>query len=217
MAKKKVLLVEDHPLTREGLKMLLEQVSEVEVVGEVDRGDEALRVAQESKADVVVMDIGLPGIDGIEATKQIKAALKDVKVVMLTAHDNEQEILAALSAGADGYCVKSGDPGHLLTAVKAVADGAAYLDPKVANLVLRRVVPTVASSPTLTPEPASCLSDREKDVLRLIADGLANHEISGKLHLSVGTIKGYVREILNKLCVNDRTQAAVVALRKGLI
>jgi NarL family two-component system response regulator LiaR len=217
-AKKRILLVEDHPLIRDGLRGIFAGAELLEVVGEAADGNDAVRLAEELQPDVVVMDIGLPGCDGIEATRRIKAKSKQIKIVVLTAHNLENEILAGLAAGADAYCIKSIDAQNLLTAVRAVTEGSAYLDPTVADLVLRQVLPTAITSKAEPKEPLpSPLTDREKDVLRLIAEGMANHEISQQLHISVGTVKGYVRDILEKLYVSDRTQAAVVALRKGII
>jgi two-component system, NarL family, response regulator LiaR len=216
--KKRILLVEDHPLIRDGLRGIFAGAELLEVVGEAADGNDAVRLAEELHPDVVVMDIGLPGCDGIEATRRIKAKSKDIKIVVLTAHNLENEILAGLAAGADAYCIKSIDAHNLLTAVTAVTEGSAYLDPTVADLVLRQVLPSAIPTKTEPQEPLpSPLTEREKDVLRLIAEGMANHEISQQLHISVGTVKGYVRDILEKLYVNDRTHAAVVALRKGII
>jgi DNA-binding NarL/FixJ family response regulator len=216
--KKRIVLVEDHPLIRDGLRGIFAGNDRLEVVGEAADGNDAVRLAEELQPDVMVMDIGLPGCDGIEATRRIKEKSKHIKIVVLTAHNLENEILAGLAAGADAYCIKSIDAQNLLTAVRAVTEGSAYLDPTVADLVLRQVLPSAMPSKTEQKDTSpSPLTERERDVLRLIAEGMANHEISQQLHISVGTVKGYVRDILEKLYVNDRTQAAVVALRKGLI
>ncbi|HEY9871498.1 MAG TPA: response regulator transcription factor [Candidatus Obscuribacterales bacterium] len=219
--KARALLVEDHPLTRDGLRAVLERGGDVIVVGEAADGEEAVRLAQGLRPDLIVMDVGLPGCDGIEATRRIKDVLPETKVVILTAHSLENEILAGLAAGAEAYCIKSIDSSNIVTAVKVALEGSAYLDPTVAQLVLKKVVPAAISVTTSAEQPESrgesCLTPRETDVLKLIAEGMANHEISKALHISVGTVKGHVRDILEKLYVNDRTQAAVVALRKGLI
>lgn len=155
------------------------------------------------------MDIGLPGIDGIEATRRLKAAHRGVRVVMLTVHQLEQEVLAALASGADAYCLKTTDPRSVLIAIHAASMGSAYLDPQIAHLVLGRV--------TIPAEGDVSLSPRELEVLRLIADGLGNKEIAEQLEISLSTVKTHVQEILERLSVSDRTQAAVKALRKGLL
>lgn len=216
--KRTMLLVEDHPLIRDGLRAIFAAEESLDIVGEAGDGNDAVRLARELTPDVVVMDVGLPGCDGIEATRQIKAGRKETKIVILTAHNLENEILAGLAAGADAYCIKSMDAQNIRTAVKTVLEGSAYLDPIVAELVLRQVLP--AALPAKVPvqdNTGTPLTEREKEVLRLIAEGMANNEIGQQLHISVGTVKGYVRDILEKLYVSDRTQAAVVALRKGLI
>ena len=209
MVKKTVFLVEDHTFTRDGLRVALQRDPELKVIGEARSGEEILEKYQAFPAEIVVMDIGLPGIDGIETTRQLKAAHPKVKVVMLTVHQLEQEILAALASGANAYCLKTTDPSSLMVAVQAVALGGAYLDPQIAHLVLNRVTPS--------PDATSPLSPRELEVLRLIADGLGNKEIADKLEISLSTVKTHVQEILERLSASDRTQAAVKAFRRGLL
>jgi two-component system, NarL family, response regulator LiaR len=204
-----VFLVEDHAFTRDGLRAALSRDPDLRVVGEARSGEEALERYPDSSASVVVMDIGLPGIDGIEATRRLKAAHPQVKVVMLTVHQLEGEVLAAMASGANAYCLKSTDPDGLLVAVHAVALGGAYLDPQIAHLVLNRIAP-------ISDEP-SPLSPRELEVLRLVADGLSNKDIAARLEISLSTVKTHVQEILERLAVSDRTQAAVQALRRGLL
>jgi two-component system, NarL family, response regulator LiaR len=160
---------------------------------------------------LVVMDIGLPRLDGIAATQQIKAALPETHVVMLTSHQTETEIIAALSSGADAYCIKGATVERLLSAISAAVEGATYLDPQIARKVIENLkVPSSKGN-------NANLSQRELDVLRLMVDGLSNPEIADKLYLSPNTIKTHVRGIMNKLSVDDRVQAAVVALRSGLV
>jgi two-component system, NarL family, response regulator LiaR len=204
-----VFLVEDHPFTRDGLRVAINRDDELHVVGEARSGEEALELLPKHHADVVVMDIGLPGIDGIEATKQVKERFPNVRVVMLTAHGLESEVFAALASGADAYCLKSTDPASLLLAIHAAAMGSTYLDPQIAHLVLGRInVPNDVDNP---------LSPRELDILELIADGLSNKLIAERLTISVSTVKTHVEDILSKLSASDRTQAAVKALRQGII
>lgn len=204
-----VFLVEDHAFTRDGLRAALNRDADLRVVGEARSGEEALETYPHALAEVVVMDIGLPGMDGIETTKRLKDAHPTVKVVMLTVHSLETEVLAALSSGANAYCLKTTDPHSLILAVHAVALGGAYLDPQIAHVVLNRVTPN--------PEGVSPLSPRELEVLRLVAEGLNNKQIAQRLEISLSTVKTHVQEILERLAVSDRTQAAVAALRRGLI
>jgi DNA-binding NarL/FixJ family response regulator len=202
-------LVEDHAFTRDGLRAALNRDPGLRVVGEARSGEEALELYPQTRAEVVVMDIGLPGMDGIETTRRLKTAHPDAKVVMLTVHQLETEVLAAMSSGANAYCLKTTDPHSLILAVHAVALGGAYLDPQIAHLVLNRVA--------VTPDGGSPLSPRELEVLRLIADGQNNRQIAQSLEISLSTVKTHVQEILERLAVSDRTQAAVKALRRGLI
>jgi two-component system, NarL family, response regulator LiaR len=202
-----VFLVEDHAFTRDGLRTAINRDTGLQVVGEARSGEEALEQLSNSKAQIVVMDIGLPGMDGIEATRQVKAMFPTLRVVMLTAHSLETEVFAALASGADAYCLKTTNPVSLLVAIHAAALGSTYLDPQIAHLVLGRI--TLPENNPLTP--------RETEVLRLIADGLSNKQVAEKLDISVATIKTHVEDILKKLSATDRTQAAVKALRQGLI
>lgn len=214
MAKRiRVVLVEDHALTRAGLRTALGADPGIDVVGEAEDGPSGLAAVERARPHVAVVDIGLAGIDGIELTRRIRAALPETRVVILTMHDLDEEILAALAAGADAYCVKASDPAGLLIAVRAVAEGGAYFDPNVAHVVLRALG---TSAPPARPKD-SPLTPRELEILRLVADGTGNQEIAETLHLGLGTVKGHIRDILEKMSANDRTQAAVIALRRGLI
>jgi DNA-binding NarL/FixJ family response regulator len=208
----RVVIVEDHALTRAGLRAALSEAG-VEVVGEAEDGPRGLEQIAALRPDVAVVDIGLPGMDGIELTTQVRKTLPQTKVVILTMHDLDTEVLAALAAGADAYCVKSSKTDGIVTAVRVVADGGAYFDPAVAHVVLRKI-----GAPQTKPTPtASGLSPRETEILALIADGVGNAEIAQRLSLGLGTVKGHIRDILEKLSASDRTQAAVVALRRGII
>ena len=207
----RVLLVEDHPLTRSGLRAALGGAG-FDVVGEADDGLRGLEQAVALAPDVAVIDIGLPGIDGIELTRRLRQAAPQTRVVILTMHDLDTEVLGGLAAGADAYCVKSSDPQGVIAAVRVVADGGAYFDPAIAHVVLRKVV-----GPSASPAGPSPLTPRETEILRLIADGVGNADIAKRLSIGLGTVKGHIREILEKLSAADRTQAAVVALRRGII
>lgn len=205
----RVLLVEDHAFTRDALRVAINHTPGLRVVGEARSGEEGLEVLANVTLDVVVLDIGLPGIDGIETARRVKERRPGVRIVMLTAHQLREEVYAALASGADAYCLKSGDPTLLLLAIQAAAAGSAYLDPGIAHLVLGGVRASGAV--------ASPLNEREVDVLRLVADGLSNKEIARTLDVSVSTVKVALQSILEKLSVADRTQAAVKALRQGLL
>lgn len=207
-----VALIEDHALTRAGLRTALEASGEVAIVAEAADGISGECAILEARPHVAIIDIGLPGKDGIALTGSVKAALPATRVVILTMHELDEEVFAALGAGADAYCVKSSDPATLLDAVRVVAAGGAYFDPRIAHVVLRRL----GGSPA-PPAVRSPLTPRELDVLRLIADGIGNAEIAQRLHLGLGTVKGHIRDILEKLSAADRTQAAVNALRRGLL
>ena len=206
-----VVLVEDHSLTRAGLRSALEESGELRVIAEAEDGLAGLDVIAAQQPDVAVIDIGLPGIDGIELTRRVRIASPRTRIVILTVHDLENEVLAALSAGADAYCLKTSAPERIVAAVTTAAAGGAFFDPGIARVVMRNLgaPPAPASVSPLTP--------RETEVLRIIADGHANAEIAEQLHLGLGTVKGHIRDILEKLAAADRTQAAVVALRRGLI
>lgn len=204
----RLLLVEDHAFTRDGLRATLNLEADLRVVAEARSGEEALEVLAQHELDVAVVDIGLPGMDGIAAAAEIKGRWPAVRIVMLTAHDLREEVLASLASGAEAYCLKSGKPELLLLAIRAAAAGSAYLDPKVAHHVLGSV---------RAPEQRSNLTPRELEVLRLIADGLPNKDIAVALGISVSTVKLHVQELLVKLQAADRTQAAVKALRSGLL
>ena len=207
--KTRVFLVEDHAFTRDGLRVSVNRTEDLAVVGEARSGEEALEKLVHTGADIVVMDIGLPGIDGIEATKRVRETFPELRIVMLTAHRLEDEILASLVSGADAYCLKSTDPKSLILAIRGAALGSTYLDPEVAHVVLGCIeVPDKVNNP---------LSPREQEVLERIAEGDSNRRIAETLGISVATVKTHVQEILLKLSATDRTQAAVKALRQGLL
>jgi NarL family two-component system response regulator LiaR len=207
----RVVIVEDHSLTRAGLRLALEDAG-FDVAGEANDGLKGWDEVQRLAPDVAIVDVGLPGIDGIELTRRIRGATTQTRVVILTMHDLDTEVLAALAAGADAYCVKSGNPAAIITAVRTVSEGGAYFDPAVAHIVLREVGAPSSARQTISP-----LSPRETEIVRLIADGVGNAEIARRLSLGLGTVKGHIRDILEKLSAADRTHAAVMALRRGLI
>ena len=210
LAHLRILIVEDDPLMRLGLEHLLEEYSQLNIVGQVDDGYSGIEAAHRLNPDLIIMDIGLPELDGIAATQKIKAELPNVRVMMLTSHQSEQEIIASLSSGADGYCVKGLGLEKLIVAIASIQDGAIYLDPQIARCVVKHLQPvdTVVENP---------LTARELEVLRLIVEGHSNPEIASLLHISLSTVKSHIRSIMNKLSVDDRVQVAVVALRSGWV
>jgi two-component system, NarL family, response regulator LiaR len=207
----RVLIIEDDPMMQLGLAQSLNDHPSLTVVGQATDGYLGVEAALRLQPDVVVMDIGLPRLDGIAATQQIKTALPTIRIVMLTSHTSETEVIAALASGADAYCIKGTNVERLLAAIAAAQDGATYLDPQIARRVIEHLKP-----PTPTPHLGQ-LSGREMEVLRLMVDGLSNPEIAAALYLSPNTVKTHIRGIMNKLAVDDRVQAAVVALRSGLV
>lgn len=209
----RVLIVEDDPMMQLGLEQSLSSAPDITVIGQADDGYTAVEQAQKLKPDVIVMDIGLPRQDGIAATQQIKSAQPDVRIVMLTSHTTENEVIGSLSSGADAYCVKGMSVDRLVTAIHAAYEGASYLDPQVARQVMEHLKPTASVEPNVVGQ----LSQRELEVLKLMVEGLSNPEIAAALYLSPNTVKTHVRGIMNKLAVDDRVQAAVVALRAGLV
>jgi NarL family two-component system response regulator LiaR len=211
-AQRSIVIVEDHELTRVGLRTALDAVAGFHVVGEAPDGPSGLAVISDRRPDVAVIDLGLPGMDGIELTRRVRAVSPQTRILILTMHDLESEVLAALAAGADAYALKISPTETIIAAVRIAAEGGAYFDPQIAGAVLRHFGTQALPAPTDSP-----LTPRETDVLRLIADGRANTEIAEQLHIGLGTVKGHVRDILEKLAAGDRAQAAAIALRRRLI
>lgn len=211
----RVLIVEDDPVMRLGLEELFEDNTQFEIVDRVADGYTAVETALKLKPNLVIMDIGLPKLDGVTATRQIKAALPEIRVVMLTSHTAEHEMIAALGSGADAYCVKGTSLEQLLLAIACAQEGATYLDPQIAHQIVQSLKPSaLQSAPRAN---LAQLSNRELEVLKLLVDGKSNPEIAETLYISLSTAKAHVRSIMNKLAVDDRVQAAVVALRSGLV
>lgn len=217
----RVLLVEDQEIARLGLKLVLERHGGISIAGESENGLSSVAMALEMVPDLVLMDIGLPGIDGIEATRQIKAANPDIKVMMMTSHDHVDDVLAALSAGADGYVLKETSVDLIAAAVKILIMGGVFLDSRIAALLvamLKTPSPETRadSGATQKPEQPFGLSAREFEILELVVHGFSNPEMAEKLFISNETVKTHMRHIMEKLMVADRTQAAIKALRAGL-
>jgi len=215
----RVLLVDDQALFREALTMLLDAHSDVEVVGEAANGDEALRIAAELRPDVVLMDLRMPVLNGIAATRRLRAEQPDVRVIALTTFDEDAEVFEALRAGAVGYLLKDVSSTRLVEAVLAAVRDESVLQPSVAAKVVARFARLPADhDPAPRPQPLVVpLSDRELDVLRLLAQGRSNREIAAALFLAEGTVKNHVTNVLAKLGARDRTQAALRARALGLL
>lgn len=220
----KIVIIDDHQLFREGVKRILDFEKTFEVVAEGDDGSDAITLVEEYKPDVIIMDINMPNINGVEATRQLIERYPDSKVIILSIHDDENYVSHALKTGASGYLLKEMDADALVDAVKVVADGGAYLHPKVThNLVneYRRLAgdesENVYAQKVEIRRPLHLLTRRECEVLQLLADGKSNRGIGEAIFISEKTVKNHVSNILQKMNVNDRTQAVVVAIKNGWV
>ncbi len=215
----RILLVDDHALIRRGMTGQFSLQPGFTVVGEAVDGAQAIELAEQLQPDVVLMDIDMPVMDGIAATQQIKSDRQTTRVLALSAFDSDTQVMGMLAAGADGYCLKSIEWEQLIAVIQLILQGGAYLDPQIAQKVARMFKPIVVSSEVSTSEVVQqpILSNREREILALIAKGYSNQKIANELYLSLGTVKSYVRMLLNKLSVDDRVQAAAMAVREGLI
>jgi NarL family two-component system response regulator LiaR len=211
----KILIADDHAVVREGTRRILEQEKDLEVVAEAGDGEEAVRQATSWKPDVAIIDVAMPKLDGIEATKQIKSACPAITVLILSAYDDDQFVFSLLEAGAAGYLLKSVRGSELVDAVRAVHAGESVLHPSIARKVLNRFA-RVSGAPR-EKEPAEVLSERELDVLKLVTKGLSNKDIAEELCLSIRTVQGHLGNIFNKLQVSSRTEAVVHALKEGWV
>lgn len=216
----RILLVEDHKLMRVGLKSLFEEHKELEVISEAQSGKEAVENYKITHPDVVLMDLGLPDISGIEATKRIIENTGNAKVIILTSHISEQEVLDALHAGACAYVMKDINIEILKMIIRTIKDGAMWLDPQAVPILREKncgVIPPRQMSRAMFKEQHANLTQREYEVLKLVVDGKSNNEIAQELTISEHTAKAHVCNIIQKLVVDDRTQAAVKALKEGLV
>lgn len=215
----RLVLVEDYKLVRIGLRSVLNEDPRIDVVGEAETGEQGLDLVKQLKPDLVVLDLGLPGMDGIEVCKHIKAFDENIKVVILTSHEVEEEVLAALSAGANAYCLKEITSSRLIEVVKSVYEGAAWLDPAIAGIAMEMFSSSNVKSRSSSSANRSDLqlTERESQVLSLLVEGKSNSEIADALSVSVHTAKAHVCSILQKLSVHDRVQAAVKAVKENLV
>jgi DNA-binding NarL/FixJ family response regulator len=213
----RVLIADDHAVVRQGLRTFLELQDEIEVVGEAADGIEAVHRAEEMAPDVVVMDVRMPRSTGIEAARRIRERLPDTKVIMLTVSDSEEDLYAAVKAGASGYLLKEISIEELADAVRAVARGHSLISPSMASKLLTEFNALVQQAEERHRSLLPSLTDRELDVLKLVAKGLTNREISEELYISENTVKNHVRNILEKLHLHSRMEAVVYAMREKLL
>ena len=210
----KVLICDDQAVVCEGLELILNADPEIEVVGLAYDGSEALEMIPGTQPDLVLMDLNMPVMNGIHATREIKKGYPEIKVLVLTTFGEDEWVFDAVRSGADGYLLKGTPREKLVAAVKGTAAGEAHIDPEVGGKLLAQVAQNPAQQDTTV---AADLSERELEVLKLLAQGLTNAEIAERLYLTRGTVRNYVSAILGKLDVDDRTQAAILAIRHGLV
>jgi len=216
------MLVDDQQIVRQGLATILLYEEDIEVVGEAGDGQEAVSAAQALRPDVVLMDLKMPVLGGVPATRQIREALPETQVIVLTTYDTDDLVFQAIRAGANGYLLKDASSETLSAAIRGVVHGESQLDPTVARKVLGEFQRLAIEETTRRPPPsedlaAEPLTPREQEVLELLVEGLSNRDIAGRMHLTEGTVRNYVSRIIAKLQANDRTQVVIEALRRGLV
>jgi DNA-binding NarL/FixJ family response regulator len=209
----KILLCDDQAVIRDGLEMLLTLEKDFQVIGTAQDGAEAVELAAQKQPDLILMDLKMPGTNGIEATRQIHAKFPNMKILVLTTYDDDEWVFDAIRAGASGYLLKDTPRQKIVEAIRGTMDGKSFLDPAIAGKLMNQVASNQKQPTSLLVEK---LTERELDVLRLIAKGFNNNDVAGQLHLSEGTVRNHVSAILEKLGVSDRTQAAVIAIQHGL-
>ena len=213
--KTSILIADDHPLFRKAVRDILEKQPDIELVFEAGDGEEAIELVAQTSPDVIIMDISMPQINGLEATRRIKAQFPDIAVLILTVHNDMEHILSILDAGASGYLTKSASISEVVAAVRAIIAGETVITTQVFKQVLKHTMRYPIKPITLPGEVT--LTARELEVFKLAGEGLTNKDIALKLNLSLRTIKGYMVEILSKLNAKSRTEAVIIGLRKGLI
>lgn len=215
MTKSNILIVEDHELTRFGLKTSFEGTDFIGTIFEAEYAQKAFDIVNNNNINLIIMDLGLPNINGIEITKKIRSKNKEVKIIILTSHNDEKEVLESLKAGANAYCSKEINPTRLIEVIHSVLEGASWFDPSIAHVVLK------AATNAEETEPISKnnynLTSRESQILKLITEGYSNNEIAKELFVSINTTKAHVASILQKLEVDDRLQAALKALKNKIV
>jgi DNA-binding NarL/FixJ family response regulator len=209
----KVIVCDDQSIVRDGLEMLIKLEPDIQVIGLAEDGAMAVEMAGKKSPDLVLMDLKMPVMNGVEATRQIRAKYPDIKVLVLTTYDDDEWVFDAIQAGAAGYLLKDTPRDEVVKAIRGTVSGKSYVDPSVAGKVLRQASSRQTQPATLI---TNKLTERELEILRLIAKGLSNADISDRLFLSEGTVRNHVSSVLAKLGVSDRTQAAVIAIQHGL-
>ncbi len=217
MSKIKVLIADDHALLRSGLARLLGEIGEIEVVGEAENGLEAVQKAQELNPDIVLMDISMPVMNGMDATREIKKRSEDVKVLILTVHDNEEYLFQAFQSGAAGYVIKKAADSDLVNAINSVAHGDYVLHPAVTKMMVENYLEKLSWGGKSAPGGNGQLTDREREILKLVAEGYTNREIAGSLFISVKTVDTHKANIMEKLKLHKRAELVHYALRKGFL
>jgi len=215
----RVLLCDDQALVRSGFRMILEARPGLQVVGEAEDGAQAVRLARQTQPDVILMDVRMPHLDGVEATRQIVAAGSPARILVLTTYDLDDYVYAAIRAGASGFLLKDVQPAQLAEAIRVIAAGDALLAPSVTRRLLGQFARTLPGPRASRASPASlsALTERETEVLRLLAMGLSNAELAGRLYISEATVKSHVSSLLRKLGLRDRVQAVILAYDTGLV
>lgn len=212
-----LMIVDDNDQVRLGLSALFRKVDGVNVACQAANGKQAIDLVYKTELDIVLMDVGMPLMDGIEACQSIKKTHPKLKVIMLTSHDSDEDVFAALAAGANGYCLKDADFDRLVNAIKSVASGDLWIDSQIASKIIQLSKQIPSQGKSTAGGPFQPLSPREMEVLNLVVEGLSNKEIAEKLSIGVETVKTHIKHIMDKLAVSDRTQMAVKALRSGLV
>lgn len=215
MKKVKLLVADDHKIFRQGIKKLLEEESDMQVVGEAADGREAVKKSTELKPDVILMDIAMANLNGLEATKQIKKVLPSVKVIMLTMHKNEEYILQSFQAGASGFILKEGAVEELVSAIRSIHQDKSFLSPTISKTLIDAYLRKMETGKTET--PFDLLTDREREVLQLIAEGYTNREVAKALFISVKTVEAHRAHIMQKLNIHDIAKLVKYAIQKGLV
>jgi DNA-binding NarL/FixJ family response regulator len=210
----RVLLADDHVLVRQGIRQFLEDEGDIEVIAEAGDGEEAIRLVESHQPEVAILDVRMPKVTGVEATRHIKARFPQVRVLILTAYDDDPYVFALLQAGADGYVLKTSSADELVRAVRAVYEGSSALSPEITSKVIRRMT---SGKPAGAVEQVEPLTERELSVLRLAARGKTNRAIGGELGISHRTVQGHLASVYGKLGVNSRTEAVTEAVRRGWI
>jgi DNA-binding NarL/FixJ family response regulator len=211
----KIALVEDFKLTRVGLMCAFEKFNDIRVVAEAENALDGIELIQKTNPDIVLMDIGLPGMSGIEAMVKLKEIMPEIKIIALTSHERAEEVISALSSGANAYCLKDIEPEKLVDVIRYVLTGVCWIDPVVAHHALNALPKNNVIS--VIAQNNSTLTDREAEVLKLVVAGKSNPKIADELYISSHTAKAHVCSILQKMCVGDRTEAAVKAVREGWV